>query len=278
MSVYAVGDVQGCLHELRDLLGLVQFDPLHDTLWLVGDLVNRGPDSLGVLRLVRDLGTRAQVVLGNHDLHLIATVLGERVPRSTDSFQDLLEAPDRDQLIRWLRTQPLLHYDQTLNVCMTHAGILPAWDLTTAIACADELQTAIRNNRFCYQMDSEPPSRWSDRLVGAQRLRFIRNVLTGMRYVDHDGALALKESAIPGSQSAGLLPWFNFPHRAMQSTAIVFGHWSTLELGPPHLTAGCNVWPLDTGCVWGRTLTALRLEDHRHFAVPSRQPIPYFRC
>ena len=271
MSNYVIGDVQGCLVELCDLLELLQFDRQRDTVWLVGDLVNRGPDSKGVLRFVRDLADSAKVVLGNHDLHLIATALGVRAPQPADTFEDVLNAPDRCDLIDWLRSQPLLHYDAQLKVCMVHAGIPPAWDLPTACACAAELQRALQRDACYAELYGSQPAQWSGALQGAERRRYISNALTRMRYVDRHGALVLKVDHLPRTQPPSLLPWFAFPERSMQSTAIVFGHWSTLTLTYRN-TAEHNVWPLDTGCVWGRSLTALRLEDRQHYTVPSRQP------
>ena len=271
MANYAVGDIQGCLTELDDLLERIRFKSDRDTLWCVGDLVNRGPDSVGVLRLVKSLGDSAKVVLGNHDLHLIATALAIRAPKPTDTFESVLNAPDKHQLIDWLRSRPLLHYDAQLGICMVHAGIPPDWDLPAARTYAAELQHALQRDACYAELYGDQPGQWSEALQNGQRWRYICNALTRMRYVDHNQALALKAEHLPGTQPASLLPWFACPNRRIRDTAIVFGHWSTLSLTDIP-TIEHNVWPLDTGCVWGRSLTAMRLEDFQRYAVPSRQP------
>jgi bis(5'-nucleosyl)-tetraphosphatase (symmetrical) len=257
MAIYAVGDVQGCYDELRALLERVRFDPACDRLWLTGDLVLRGPRSLQVLRFARALGERAVTVLGNHDLHLLAVAQGVRQDRSAD-VAEVLAAPDRDELLEWLRTRPLLHHDAALGYTMLHAGLPPAWDLAQARACAGEVEAALRGPAYrelLAHMYGDGPDRWSEDLTGWERLRFIINCFTRLRYCDDSGRLALQEKGPPGSQPAPLRPWFAIPGRVSADLKIVFGHWSTL--GP---CSAPGVFPLDTGCLWGGALTALRLD------------------
>lgn len=258
MAVFAVGDIQGCYDELMQLLERIRFDPADDNLWFTGDLVNRGPKSLEVLRYVRDLGKRAVCVLGNHDLHLLAVASGTAQARSSDTLDAVLAAPDRDELLHWLRHLPLLHHDATLGYTLVHAGLPPQWDLDTAQACARELEAVLRSEGhagFFRHMYGNEPRRWSPELTGMERLRFIVNCYTRMRYCDADGALDLKAKGAPGSQPAGLMPWFEAPGRRNQDLHILFGHWSTVgEIRDRKVHA------LDTGCVWGGRLTALRLD------------------
>lgn len=272
MPVFAIGDVQGCHAELCDLLELTGFDASTDRLWFVGDLVNRGPDSLEVLRAVRALGDAAVVVLGNHDLHLLATVAGARRPRRKDTFDAVLAASDRDALVDWLRTRPLVHHDPAVGYGMVHAGLPPQWTLDEALARAAELESILRGSRwreFMRHMYGDRPERWSNRLTGWDRLRYITNGLTRMRYCRKDGALNMKEDGPPGTQPAGLIPWYAVPGRASRDARIVFGHWATLAL-VGDVDPVWNVWHLDTGCVWGGSLSALRLDDGRRFSVPGR--------
>lgn len=255
MSVYAISDVQGCYDALRTLLDRLHFDPTNDTLWFAGDLVNRGPQSLQTLRFVKSLGSSALTVLGNHDLHLLATDAGVKKP-SVD-LKPILEAPDRQELIDWLRQQPLLHHDSELGFTLVHAGLSPQWDLATAQACAHELERVLRSddyNEFLKVMYGDRPRKWRGWLFGERRLRYICNCFTRIRYCTTDGKLALKEKGAPGSQANGFVPWFDVPHRASQDLRIVFGHWSTL--GAYHAP---GIYALDTGCVWGGALTALEL-------------------
>ncbi|MCB1749399.1 MAG: symmetrical bis(5'-nucleosyl)-tetraphosphatase [Gammaproteobacteria bacterium] len=279
MATYVIGDIQGCARELDALLRVVRFAPAHDRLWLTGDLVNRGPDSLGVLRRVRALGDAAVTVLGNHDLHLlaIAHVRGHK-QRRRDTLGDVLAAPDRDELLAWLRRQPLLHHDAALGVTMVHAGLPPQWSLAESRAHAAEVEAALRDDAglvaFLEHMYGDTPARWETTLGGRRRLRFITNCLTRMRYCRADGSLDLAAKGAPGSQDAGLLPWYAVPARRSRDTVIVFGHWSTLRLD----AAACRQWgvyPLDTGAVWGDRLTALRLEDRALFSVGSSLPVSF---
>jgi bis(5'-nucleosyl)-tetraphosphatase (symmetrical) len=258
MALYAIGDVQGCDTELGALLEAIDFSPDRDRVWFVGDLVNRGPSSLQVLRRVRALGNAATVTLGNHDLHLLAVALGCAPLRSDDTLAQVLAAPDRDALLEWLVRQPLLHEDPPLGLCMLHAGLPPQWDLRTAQNCARELELALRHNpeKLFRQMYGDKPNRWDPALRGAERLRFIANCFTRLRYLDAKGRLALREKHAPTESPRPLLiPWFEAEDAAWRGTRIIFGHWSTLGF-----FRNADVIGLDTGCVWGGTLTALRLD------------------
>lgn len=258
MAVFAVGDVQGCHEELKRLLERVRFDAAEDRLWFTGDLVNRGPRSLETLRFVKDLGPRTVCVLGNHDLHLLAVAAGTAEKRRNDTLDELLSAPDRDELLDWLRRRPLLHHDAELGYTLIHAGLPPQWDLALAGACAHELEEVLRGPgyaEFFRHMYGDKPRRWSPDLKGTDRLRFIVNCFTRMRYCTAEGDLDLKAKGAPGSQPPGYLPWFQVPTRASRDLHILFGHWSTLGE-----VSGGNVHALDTGCVWGGRLTAMRLD------------------
>ncbi len=258
MSTYAIGDIQGCLASLQRLLDKIRFDPARDRLWFCGDLVNRGPDSLGVLRFIRNLGDRAVTVLGNHDLHLLAVAHGLRKIHRKDTLAAVLDAADRDELLDWLRHQPLMHHDALLTYTMVHAGLPPQWDLDKALACAGEVQQVLRGDDlhdFLSHMYGDEPEVWSEELTGWDRLRFITNCFTRLRYCDAEGHLHLASKGAPGSQPAPFVPWFEIPERASRDLRVVFGHWSTLgKVEYP------GVFALDTGCIWGGALTALRLE------------------
>ncbi len=271
MATYAIGDIQGCYQSLRQLLREFNFQPASDRLWLTGDLVNRGPDSLAVLRFIRDLGTRASVVLGNHDLHCIAAAYGLRKYHSGDTLQPILAAPDSHELIGWLCQCPLLHEEPGHPQVMVHAGIPPAWDLDTARDCARELEQVLRGpgrEKFLRKMYGNTPDRWRRKLTGMPRLRYITNAFTRLRYCYPDGRMDFNEVRPPGEQAAELVPWFQFPGRRSRGLPIIFGHWASLQtrqaLDPRH-----GVLHVDTGCVWGGPLTALRLEDQRLFRVPG---------
>ena len=274
MAVYAIGDVQGCHDPLRRLLDLLRFDPAVDTLWLVGDLVNRGPHSVEVLRLVRELGDRAVAVLGNHDLTLLAVAAGQVKPKRKDTFHTILDAPDRAELLDWLRRRPLLHHDPTLGFTMVHAGLPPQWDLALAHRCAAEVEATLRGPRceqFLERMFGGEPRRWRDDLVGYDRLRFIVNALTRMRFCTADGALSFSEKGPPGSQGPGLLPWFAVPGRRGADLNLVFGHWAALGY-----YRAPGIYALDSGCVWGNRLTAIRLDEPGApvWSVPAIDPPP----
>ncbi len=259
MALYAVGDVQGCDAELGALLSAIRFSADRDRLWFVGDLVNRGPDSLGVLRRIRSLGDAATVTLGNHDLHLLAVAFGSAHARGGDTLDETLAAADRDGLLEWLAGRPLLHEDQELKLCLLHAGLAPQWDLQTARQCAREFEAALRRNpkKLFARLYGDLPDLWDDVREPEERLRFIANCFTRLRYVDADGRLALRAKGSPKkSQPRSLTPWFEAPGARWRGPHIVFGHWSTLGF-----FSNAEVTGLDTGCVWGGTLTALRLDD-----------------
>lgn len=266
MAVYAIGDVQGCYDELMALLELIRFDPAKDQLWFTGDLVNRGPASLQTLRAVRELGDRAVTVLGNHDLHLLAVAQGSAPFHKSDTLGEVLTAPDRDELLAWLRQQPLLHHDAALNCTMVHAGLPPQWDLTEAQACAREVESVLRGDNyadFFQHMYGNTPDVWRDDLTGWDRLRFITNSFTRLRYCDAQGRFDFKGKGEPGTQAEGYLPWFEVPGRRNEDLRVVFGHWSTLGLRREH-----NIMCLDTGCLWGQQLSAIKLDgDQRVFCV-----------
>jgi len=259
MAVYAIGDLQGCRPELERLLDALHFEPRRDRLWLVGDLVNRGPDSLGTLRRVRALGDACISVLGNHDLHLLAVQHGVRAAKPADTFEDIFSAPDADVLLDWLRHRPLLHHDAELGVSMSHAGLHPHWDLPTAQALAAEVEGILRSERRQALFDSmyaNQPRRWDPSLQGAERWRFAINAFTRMRYCRADGWMDFKHKGGPGTQPAELLPWFRVPGRCHTGLRIVFGHWSTVGSVDAY-----GVHALDGGCVWGGQLVALRIDD-----------------
>jgi bis(5'-nucleosyl)-tetraphosphatase (symmetrical) len=260
VAVYAIGDIQGCYRRLRELLDRLDFDAAADRLWLCGDLVNRGDGSLATLRFVRDLGDRAITVLGNHDLHLIAVASGARDarPHKGDTLDDILAAPDRDELLEWLRHRPLIHRDTALGWTMVHAGLPPQWSVDQAIERADEVSTVLRSPehaRWLGLMYGNKPDRWAQDLPRDERLRFTVNCLTRMRYCSADGRLDLKSKGPPGTQRAGMLPWYAVPNRRSAAQRILFGHWSALGRHEAH-----NVMALDTGCVWGGHLSAVRLD------------------
>lgn len=261
MARYAIGDLQGCLEELRTLLAQLRFNADRDELWFVGDLVNRGPDSLGVLRFVRALGANARVVLGNHDLHLLAVAYsgGARRLRPDDTLDAVLDAPDRERLLDWLRTRPLAVRDTRdgRDDLMVHAGLVPQWSADDAVQLAAEVSRRLeREPRELFaQMYGDEPARWQPQLEGDARARIVINVLTRLRYCTTEGRIDLRVKGAPGSQARELLPWFDVPRRASAISRIVFGHWSTLGiLRRPQLVA------LDSGCVWGGALTACNLD------------------
>lgn len=266
MATYAIGDVQGCCDALSRLLDSLHFDPAADQLWFAGDLVNRGPQSAATLRLIRSLGHRAVTVLGNHDLHLLAVAHGGKRGRR-DTLDDILDAPDRDELLDWLRRQPLIHGSADGRWQMLHAGLPPQWTLDTAVACAREVEAALQGpdiGELLDRMYGNQPDRWDHALPRWPRLRFIINCFTRLRYCTPDGQVAADPKGAPGSQPDGLVPWFEAPGRGSAGTRIVFGHWSTL--GQVHWPEA-RVWGLDTGCVWGGRLSALRLDDEALFSI-----------
>jgi len=271
MAQYAIGDIQGCFFELQKLLDKINFDPADDQLWFTGDLVNRGPHSLETMRFIKALGDRAICVLGNHDLHLLAVAHGQNYKHKQD-LVEVLEAPDRDELLYWLRQRPLMHRDA--RFCLIHAGLPPQWDITEAECCAREVEAVMQGERlgdFLKTMYGNMPDLWSDELRDWDRLRFIVNCFTRLRYCDHQGRLALTYTGPPGSQPSNLIPWFQVPGRRSEGQEIVFGHWSSLGF---IAEKGC--YGIDTGCIWGGQLSALRMDGEMYrisLDCPSyRQP------
>ena len=263
MSRHAIGDVQGCCDELRALLSRVGFRADRDRLWLVGDLVNRGPRSLEVLRLVRALGENAVVVLGNHDLHLLAVACGCRAARRSDTLDEILRAPDRDALLEWLATRPLAHYEH--GDLLVHAGLVPQWTVETTLELAHEVEHALRHqprNLFDHMYGDEP-DRWSADLDGTDRLRFAINVMTRMRVCTDDGRIDLRLKGKPPAADSPWRPWFDVPNRRTRATRIIFGHWSALGL-----IVRDDVIGLDSGCVWGGALTAVDLDGTAASGAP----------
>jgi bis(5'-nucleosyl)-tetraphosphatase (symmetrical) len=266
MSTYAIGDIQGCFATLEKLLEQIQFDADKDTLWFTGDLVNRGPQSLSSLRFVKALGPKHRTVLGNHDLHLLAVAYGAHAGSPDDTLQDILTAPDKNELLTWLQQQPLMHYDPTLNYAVTHAGIAPQWNLSKALQLAREVETVLQSenaNEFFQHMYGNQPDQWQDTLAGWDRLRCITNYFTRMRFCYADGRLELKAKGTLASHPENTMPWFQVPNRANAGVPIVFGHWAALG----GVTNTPNTYALDTGCIWGFDLTAMRLEDRKRFSV-----------
>ena len=261
MATYAIGDVQGCYSPLRRMLDKLGFDPARDRLWLVGDLVNRGPQSLAVLRFVKSLGARAVTVLGNHDLHLLVVAAGHVKQHRGDTLNAILRAPDRDELLDWLRRQKLMH--AAGRYAMVHAGLLPQWSVSKALALAREVESALAGDNyreFLRHMYGNQPDRWRDNLTGFDRLRVITNALTRLRICTVAGKMEFTHKGEPAGLPRGYRPWFMIPRRLSRATTVIFGHWAALGLYMDENVAG-----LDTGCVWGRELTALRLADGRIF-------------
>jgi bis(5'-nucleosyl)-tetraphosphatase (symmetrical) len=258
MTLYAIGDIQGCATAFDELLNRIAFDPSKDRLWLVGDLVNRGPDSLGVLRRVSSLGENATSVLGNHDLHLLAAAAGIRALGPKDTLGPVLDASDAVELIDWLRERPLVHYDAETRRALVHAGLPPGWTLEDTLQRAGDLGSLLRGPRWREALGSmygSEPRAWSSELNAEDQRRFLINALTRMRYCDRQGRLDFEFSGPPGSQPAELLPWFDVPCRLDRDTHIVFGHWAALGV-----LRRADVTALDSGCVWGGALTALPLD------------------
>ncbi len=277
MATYAIGDVQGCLQSLLSLLDRIDFDRARDRLWFVGDLVNRGPDSLGVLRLIRDLADCAVTVLGNHDLHLLAVAHDPtRRQKRGDTLREVLAAPDRSALLEWLRHRPLYHRDPALGFCMVHAGLPRQWSTVEVSALAHELESVLRGESFVSflrMMYGDGPDDWDAGLPPDDRLRYLTNCFTRMRYCRTDGRLELKTKVGLTTPTPGLLPWFMLADRTRGPDTILFGHWSTLRLTREQ-EHKYNVIPLDTGAVWGGALTALRLEDGMRISVPGSRKSP----
>ena len=262
----AIGDVQGCYDELRELLRALRFSADRDELWFVGDLVNRGPQSVEVLRFVRDLGANATTVLGNHDLHLLAVALGSggRQRKRGDTLEGVLAAHDRDRLLEWLLARPLAHLDTARGDLLVHAGLVPQWRASDAARLAAEVSEALTANAAAVfaEMYGNQPDTWSDALEGAARRRFVINALTRLRYCTADGCMDLSQKGPPGEVAPPLAPWFTFADAQSRGARVICGHWSTLGFSDRN-----GVIALDTGCVWGGALTALPLDE------PNARPI-----
>ena len=255
MALYLIGDVQGCDGALARLLGKIDFSPSRDTIYLLGDLVNRGPESAGVLRRLMALGASAKCLLGNHDLSLLAVAHGQRAPHRNDTMDSVLLARDRAPMLEWLRCQRMAMHEH--GVLMVHGGVLPQWDAAKTLALAGEVEQVLRGDGigdFLAQMYGNQPAQWSESLRGADRLRVIINALTRLRFCTHEGVMDLTASGGPREAPRGYVPWFDVPGRKTVDTTVAFGHWSTLGyLKRPGIVS------LDTGCVWGGCLSALRL-------------------
>ena len=272
-STYAIGDVQGRFDDLLRLLDKLDFDPDIDRLWFTGDLVNRGPNSLELLRFVRGLGGAAISVLGNHGLHRLAVAAGAVKTRKKDTINEILDAPDCEELLFWLRHQPVLHHNETLGFTMIHAGLPPQWDLEKARQCARELETVLQN--FGYEdlflhLQGDGPLSWREDLDGWARLRFITNCFTQLRWCDPGGRIDfLGKRRMASAKKKRSRPWFEIPHRASKPLRILFGHWAKLAVAPSAKEAA-GVIPLDTGCANGGRFTALRLEDRHYFRLKCK--------
>jgi len=268
MTTYAIGDIQGCYSALRRLLDKINFQPVQDKLWFMGDLVNRGPESLETLRFIRSLGNDAVTILGNHDLHLLAVAEGLRETKTKDSLEHILNAPDRPELLFWLRQQKLIHVDETLRFTAVHAGIYPSWNLTDALAYAAEVETILRSDSYhelLPHLYGNEPTIWDESLTGWDRLRFIVNAFTRMRYLTNNLSLNFSCKKPLSEAPADLVPWFHFPLKALEESRIIFGHWSALQ----GKTDVANVYAIDTGYVWGYELTALALESGQRISIPA---------
>ena len=265
MATYAVGDIQGCFDAFSRLLDRCNFDPARDKLWLVGDLVNRGPRSLETLRFVRNLGSAAVMVLGNHDLSLLMAAEGFGKRGKNDTFNDVLDASDCQELLDWLRHQPLCHVDG--GYCMVHAGLLPQWTASEARRLAAEVETALAGPKwreFLSNMWGSEPASWRDDLEGWPRLRVIVNAMTRMRFCSPEGAMDFSVKGEVSKAPEGFVPWFQLPNRRSTESVLITGHWSALGLKVmPNLLA------IDSGCLWGGALTAIRLEDRAILQVES---------
>ncbi len=267
MSTYAIGDIQGCLQPLKQLLDKIHFDTTRDQLWLTGDLVNRGPQSLETLRFIKSLGKNAITVLGNHDLTLLA-VAYHTTPFNPKrhTFSDILEAPDRDHLIEWLRQQPFFVHNEVLHFSMVHAGVHPAWDLPTIQQLAIEVETLLQGPNYLDYLSNlhgNYPLQWDPKLSGFDRFRFIVNCFTRLRLCQANGTLEFTHKASLDEIPENYFPWFLVPNRQSRHLNLIFGHWAALN---GQCTAA-NTFALDTGCVWGNCLTAMRLEDRKYFCV-----------
>jgi len=266
VATYAIGDLQGCFEPLERLLKSIAFDASRDRLWFVGDLVNRGPDSLACLRFVRGLGEAAVSVLGNHDLHLICVAEGMERARKRDTLEKVLAAPDRAELLEWLRHRPLFHDEG--EYALVHAGLVPEWTVEQAASLAREVEGVLRGpdyRSFLARLYGDQPASWSDDLRGIDRWRTVVNAMTRLRVCESNGAMVLRFKGEPGEASEGWTPWFDMPLRRSRDRTVVCGHWSALGV-----CTRPDLLSLDSGCVWGRALTAVRLDDRALFQVDCR--------
>lgn len=265
MATYAIGDVHGCYETLQRLLHRVQFDARQDRLWLVGDLVNRGPRSLDVLRWAVNMDGKMVAVLGNHDVHLLARAAGVSGAKRRDTLDEVLRAPDRDELLEWLRSRPLFHRDG--EAVLVHAGLFPAWSVKQAERVAREVEEALQGDdapKLLASIDQRTPERWKDGLSGLERTRAALAGFAKLRTLSEDGRMCAEFSGPPKDAPKGCTPWYSFPDRKSAGSTVIFGHWAALGLRVKN-----GVAALDTGCAWGRELTALRLDDWRVFQEPA---------
>ncbi len=264
MSTFAIGDIQGCFDELMTLLALVDYDPDTDTLWLTGDLINRGPKNLETMEFVM-AQKNVVSVLGNHDLHFLAVAVGRLKPYRKDTFTDILNSSSAPEIIEWFRHRPMLHWDESRGIALVHAGLPPIWDLQTCLVRAAEVEQVLSSDAhidFLANMYGNDPDAWQENLQGWPRLRMITNFFTRMRYCTDQGRLDFDSKET--SEPPGFSPWFRWGPPAGVSS-VLFGHWAALE----GLTGMDSMQALDTGCVWGRSMTALRIDDGKKFSTPA---------
>lgn len=268
--IYVIGDVQGCYDTLMRLLEQLQFDPIRDQIWFAGDIVNRGPKSLEVMRFILSNPLSVRSVLGNHDLHLLATAMAQEPVKPKDTLQAILNAPDLAEIIDWLRQQPLLHYDAKSGFYLLHAGLPPQWSMAEAALYSAEVEAYLRGNQckeFLSNMYGNQPDQWDESLTGWPRLRFITNCFTRLRVCSREGKINFSYKKGLNEMPDSMLPWFDVPRRKSQSAKIIFGHWAALYSDWKNFTHRTDIFPIDTGCVWGNCLTAFCLEHHKYVSV-----------
>ncbi len=267
MATYAIGDIQGCYQSFSKLLKKIQFDPLHDQLWIAGDMINRGPESLATMQFLLDHQTQIRCVLGNHDLHFLAVAFECRKIHVKDTFDDILSSQQKDEIVAWMVKQPLAYFNAAFNTLMVHAGLPFNWSREDVLRYSQEVTDKLKSfscEQFYLSMYGDQPDIWHDGLQGMDRLRYITNALTRMRFCRTDGSLELHAKSSPSAENSHLVPWFELDNKQFQGD-IVFGHWASLQGN----CSQANIHALDTGCVWGGALTALRLEDKKRFKVNS---------
>ena len=271
MATYVIGDLQGCYDELQQLLNLIHYQPKQDELWFAGDIVNRGPKSLDCLRFVKNLGSKGKMVLGNHDFHLLAAYSGvEKFLSKSDTLTDIINAPDADELMDWLRQQPLMVRHEFLPLVMVHAGIPPQWTISQAQSYAEEVHKSLKaddwQEQLRHHLFGSEPTLWQENLVGWDRLRYIVNAFARMRYCSAEGELEFSQKGKPESNTGQFQPWFTWPHRKNKTAEIFFGHWSTLGAIDAY-----NIHTTDTGCLWGGKLTAYCLDTKTRHTIDCPQ-------